>query len=120
MRFGIVIMGTMSLVLLAASSVSAESGEKSDNGRDLANYLNLTEEQREEVKEINKKSIEKLQPIYEQIKQLRKEADVIRRENMEQFISMLTPEQKKTFEGLYEKPKKSVKFFGSFGKGESD
>ena len=39
---------------------------------------------------------------------------------MEQFISMLTPEQKKTFEGLYEKPKKSVKFFGSFGKGESD
>jgi len=99
------VVGFLSLAL----PMTAVAGENVN----LAEVLQLTDKQVKEVEEINRKSVEKLQPVYEKVKQLRTEADAIRRENMEQFIAILTPEQKKVFNWLlYNGPKKNVKFLG--------
>ncbi len=117
MKFNFVAVGTLSLYFLATCSALAGVSENLNGSKDLADFLQLTDEQRKEVEIINGKSIEKLQPIYEKIKELRKEADEIRKENMEQFIKILTPEQKKNFEGLYKESKKE-KFLGGVEKEE--
>lgn len=105
-RFALISAFTFSCLIFGfTSDIRADSLENED--RDLASILQMTDEQLVKVEELNNRSIAKLQPIYEQIKQLREEADEIRKENMEQFIAILTKEQQKVFEGLYSNSKSS-------------
>lgn len=75
--------------------------------------LHLTKEQKERAKEIREEGREKLKPIMEEMKALRKKADEIRKDNMEEFEKILTPEQRKilkSFEkGRHKKPIKPHK-----------
>lgn len=105
-RFALISAFTFSCLIFGfTSDIRAASLENED--RDLASILQMTDEQLVKVEKLNNRSIAKLQPIYEQIKQLREEADEIRKENMEQFIAILTKEQQKVFEGLYSNSKSS-------------
>ena len=75
----------------------------------LARELSLTEEQKEEYRKINQESREKIKPLMDQIQKIRKE-------NMEAFEKILTPEQKEQFAKM--KAEKKAKFFAKRGKGK--
>lgn len=75
----------------------------------LAKELSLTEEQKAECQKINQESREKIKPLMEQIQKIRKE-------NMEAFEKILTPEQKEQFSKM--KAEKKAKRFGKKGKGK--
>ncbi len=66
----------------------------------LADDLKLTDEQRSKAKELRKASREKIKPLIDEMKALRKKMDEIRKENMTAFEELLTPEQKETFEKI--------------------
>ena len=66
----------------------------------LADDLKLTDEQRNKAKELRKASREKIKPLIDEMKALRKKMDEIRKENMTAFEELLTPEQKETFEKI--------------------
>lgn len=72
--------------------------EKMENK--LADDLKLTDEQRNKAKELRKASREKIKPLIDEMKALRKKMDEIRKENMTAFEELLTPEQKETFEKI--------------------
>ena len=72
--------------------------EKMENK--LADELKLTDEQRTKAKELRKASREKIKPLLDEMKALRKKMDEIRKENMTAFEELLTPEQKEAFEKI--------------------
>lgn len=75
----------------------------------LARELSLTEEQKEEYRKINQESREKIKPLMDQIQKIRKE-------NMEAFEKILTPEQKEQF--IKMKAEKKAKHFEKRGRGK--
>ena len=69
----------------------------------LADELGLSESQRAQAKEINKKGMEEVKPLMDQMRDIRKKMDELRKENMKEFESILTPEQKTKFDAFKEK-----------------
>ena len=69
----------------------------------LADELGLSESQREQAKAINKKGMEEVKPLMDQMRDIRKKMDELRKENMNEFESILTPEQKTKFDAFKEK-----------------
>ena len=69
----------------------------------LAGELGLSESQREQAKAINKKGMEEVKPLMDQMRDIRKKMDELRKENMKEFESILTPEQKTKFDAFKEK-----------------
>ena len=69
----------------------------------LADELGLSEAQREQAKAINKKGMEEVKPLMDQMRDIRKKMDELRKENMKEFESILTPEQKTKFDAFKEK-----------------
>ena len=74
----------------------------------LADDLKLTDEQRAKAKEMRQASREKIKPLIDEMKNIRKKMDTIRQENMKAFEELLTPEQKETFAKI--KAERKAKF----------
>lgn len=60
----------------------------------FAKKLGLTEEQKAKADKIRKAGHEKVKPLMKQMDELREKMDKLREENMKEFESILTPEQK--------------------------
>lgn len=67
---------------------------------DLATKLNLSDEQKSAADQIRQQGRKKIKPLIEQKKQIEKEMNQIRKQNMEEFTKILTPEQKKVFDQI--------------------
>lgn len=74
----------------------------------LADDLKLTDEQRAKAKEMRQQAREKIKPLIDEMKEIRKKMDTIRQENMKAFEEILTPEQKETFAKI--KTERKAKF----------
>lgn len=74
----------------------------------LADDLKLTDEQRAKAKEMRRQAREKIKPLIDEMKEIRKKMDTIRQENMKAFEEILTPEQKETFAKI--KAERKAKF----------
>lgn len=72
--------------------------EKMENK--LADKLNLSQEQRSQAKEMRQTARKKIKPLMEDMKKIREQIDAIRKENMQAFEKLLTPEQKKQFDEI--------------------
>lgn len=70
----------------------------------MAEDLGLTAEQQEKAKAIHEKGRAEIEPLMKEMKALREKMDAKRRANMEEFESILTPEQKAKFEALKKNP----------------
>jgi len=66
----------------------------------IAKDLNLSEEQQQKAKEIRENGKKEIEPLMEEMKDLREKMDTKRKANMEEFEKILTPEQKAKFEEL--------------------
>ena len=66
----------------------------------FAQELGLSEEQKAEAKKIREAGREKVGPLMEEMKQLRQKMDELRKQNMEEFEKILTPEQKTKLEQI--------------------
>lgn len=66
----------------------------------LAKKLNLTEEQKQQAEKIREDGRKKMEPLMHERKLLREEMEQVRKENMEEFEKILTPEQKKIFDEM--------------------
>ena len=66
----------------------------------MADDLNLTEEQQEKAKAIHEKGKKDIEPLMDEMKDLRQKMDEKRRANMEEFEQILTPEQKAKFDEM--------------------
>ncbi len=66
----------------------------------LADDLNLTDEQRQKAKEINENGRKEMEPMMEEMKNIREKMDTKRQENMQEFEKILTPEQKAKFDNM--------------------
>ncbi len=69
----------------------------------MAQDLELTPEQEEQAKKIRMEGREKIKPLIEEMKQLRQKIDEERKNNMEEFKNILTPEQKQKFDDMHKK-----------------
>lgn len=74
--------------------------------RQMAEELELTEEQRNIAEQIREKGREDVRPLMEEMSQLREKIDNMRKQNMEQFEQILTDEQKEKFEKIKERERK--------------
>ena len=72
----------------------------------LADKLQLSKEQREQAKQLQKDGHKKVEPLMKEMKELREKMDKLRKENMAEFEKILTPEQKEKFSTLKEEMKK--------------
>lgn len=70
------------------------------HGEKLAEKLKLTEEQKVKAEKIRENGRKKMKPLFEQKKELHKKMEKVRKENMEEFTEILTPEQKKEFDEM--------------------
>jgi len=68
--------------------------------KELADKLNLTDEQREQAKKIHEEGRAKMKPLMEEGKALHEKMDKVRKENMGEFEKILTDEQKEEFEKI--------------------
>ena len=75
----------------------------------LAEDLELTAEQQAKAEEIRKADFEKMKPLMEEMKALREKMDNMRKENLEAFKEILTPEQKAKFEKIIAEHKEKMK-----------
>jgi len=66
----------------------------------MAKDLDLTEAQKEQAKAIREKGKKEIEPLMDEMKNLREKMDEKRRANMQEFEQILTPEQKAKFEEL--------------------
>ena len=66
----------------------------------IAKDLDLTDEQQQQAKQIREKGRKEIEPLMNEMKELRKKMDDKRRANMEEFEKILTPEQKAKFEEM--------------------
>ena len=72
------------------------------HGEKLAEKLKLTDEQKQMAEKIRENGRAKMKPLFEQKKELHKKMEEVRKENMEEFAKILTPEQKKEFDKMVE------------------
>jgi len=73
---------------------------RGDMGKELADKLKLTDEQREQAKKIHEEGREKMKPLMEEGKALHEKMEKLRKENMGEFEKILTDEQKEEFEKM--------------------
>ena len=66
----------------------------------MATELGLTDKQKAEAKAIHEKGKADMEPLMNDMKDLREKMDTKRRTNMEEFEKILTPEQKQKFEEM--------------------
>ncbi len=66
----------------------------------IAKKLDLTAEQQEQAKKIREQGKKEIEPLMNEMKDLRQKMDAKRRANMEEFEKILTPEQKAKFEEI--------------------
>lgn len=66
----------------------------------LAKDLNLTDDQQKKAEEIREAGRKKVEPLFKQMDELRKKMDQLREENMKEFESILTPDQKAKLEKI--------------------
>ena len=66
----------------------------------FADELGLTEEQKTQAEKIRKDGREKIKPLMDEMKDIRKKMDELRKQNMEEFEKILTPEQKTKLEKI--------------------
>ncbi|MBQ7659924.1 MAG: Spy/CpxP family protein refolding chaperone [Alphaproteobacteria bacterium] len=66
----------------------------------IAKDLDLTDEQQQQAKQIREEGRKEIEPLMNEMKELRKKMDAKRRANMEEFEKILTPEQKAKFEEM--------------------
>ncbi len=90
------------------------------HGKQLADDLGLTEEQRQKAEELRKADFEKMKPLIEEMKAIHKKMDELRQENMKGFEAILTPEQKAKLDGIMLERKKHMKKFGKKHHGPKD
>lgn len=84
----------MQMQMQMQEKMEDKSMPKVDFQEAFAAKLQLTDEQKLKADEIHKKGIDNLKPIYDEIKDLRKKADELRAENMQEFDAILTDEQR--------------------------
>lgn len=70
------------------------------NSQRFAKELNLTDEQKEKAKEIREEGLKKMEPLKEDMTELRTKMDKVRQKNMKDFEEILTPEQKTKLEKI--------------------
>lgn len=75
-------------------------GHRGDMQKELADKLQLTQEQRDMAKKIHEEGREKMKPLMEESKALHEKMDKLRQENMGEFEKILTDEQKQKFEEM--------------------
>ncbi len=75
-------------------------GRRGDMQKELADKLQLTQEQRDLAKKIHEEGREKMKPLMEESKALHEKMDKLRQENMGEFEKILTAEQKEKFEEM--------------------
>lgn len=68
--------------------------------KELADKLNLTDEQRERAKKIYDEGREQMRPLMEEGRVLHEKMEKVRKENLAEFEKILTDEQKKEFEDM--------------------
>lgn len=66
----------------------------------FAKDLGLTEEQKDQAEKIREDGRKKVEPLMKEMKNLREKMDNLRKENMEEFEKILTPDQKTKLEQL--------------------
>ena len=75
----------------------------------MAEELGLTAEQQKQAEALSEKSKAEMEPLMQEMKDIRVKMDEKRRANMEEFEKILTPEQKEKFEALKnEKPRQFI------------
>ncbi len=67
----------------------------------MAQDLGLTQEQQEKAEKIRLEGRKKIKPLMKEMLKLREKIDNERKENMEEFMKILTPEQKDKFEKMH-------------------
>jgi len=70
----------------------------------MAEDLGLTKEQQEKARAIHEKGRAEIEPLMKEMQEIREKMDAKRRANMEEFESILTPEQKAKFEAFKKNP----------------
>ena len=73
---------------------------KHDFRKDMEEKLKLTDEQKAQAKKIHEDGRKEIEPLMEQMKEIRAKMDEIRKKNMEEFEKILTPEQKTEMEQM--------------------
>lgn len=100
------ILSVMCVSLLTVGGAAMAKDKLSDDMRprhemkmheDLAQKLNLTDEQKTMADKIREDGRKQMKPLMEEQKALHEKMDKLRKENMEEFEKILTPEQKETF-----------------------
>ena len=71
--------------------------------KNLAKELGLTAEQEEQARKIREDGREKMKPLMDEIKKVHEKMNELRKENMEEFEKILTPEQKDKFAEIKKK-----------------
>ena len=67
---------------------------KPDFRKDLEEKLKLTDAQKAEAEKIHEQGRKDIEPLMDQMKEIRAKMDELRKKNMEEFEKILTPEQK--------------------------
>ena len=60
----------------------------------MDSFLNLTDEQKAKAKEIREQSRKDIEPLMQEMKDIREKMDKIREADMKKFEALLTPKQK--------------------------
>lgn len=84
----------------------------------LAADLELTDEQKAQAEKIRQQGHEKIAPLMDQMMSLRQKIDQERRDNMQEFEKILTPEQKEKFELLKHRERRFHEGPKDIGKGK--
>lgn len=66
----------------------------------LEDKLGLSDEQKEQAKKIHEQGLKEMEPLMKEMKDLREKMDSVRKNNMEEFEKILTPEQKTKLEEM--------------------
>ncbi len=89
------------------SAISENHEELSDHvqmhkeiAKKIAEDLELTDEQLKKAEDIHTKGRQEMEPLMDEMKNLRARMDTKRRANMEEFENILTPQQKEKFENM--------------------
>jgi len=82
----------------------------------LKDQLGLTDEQKEQMKEIQAKGKEELKPLEEEMKALRDKRDALRKKQEEDFEKILTPEQQAKLAEIREREAKDQEFKADMNK----
>ena len=81
---------------------------RGDLQKELADKLNLSEEQRAAAKKIHEDGRTKMKPLMEEARALHEKMDKLRKENMAEFENILTSEQKDKMEQLKQEFRKKM------------